>query len=105
MAKQSKLLLHPTKVELGVQVGVEFDNITIFQLGSRKRRKKGSVFSQTFKSREMKLLPLCLSDMVDMLRNGLGWIQISCLQMLELIEKHFILAAKKEILSKIIQTV
>ena len=29
MGKQSQLLLKPTEVELGLQVGVEFDNIKV----------------------------------------------------------------------------
>ena len=36
MGKQSHLLLKPTEVELGLQDGVEFDNILLIYMGSHE---------------------------------------------------------------------
>ena len=35
MGKQNQLLLQPTEVELGLQVGVEFDNLETINIWSR----------------------------------------------------------------------
>ena len=44
MGKQSQLLLQPTEVELGLQVGVEFDNI--YHLLSLKNLKQLGKFKE-----------------------------------------------------------
>ena len=48
MGKQSQLLLKPTEVELGLQVGVEFDNNTGYDLHKMRQNLKDEKILRDF---------------------------------------------------------
>ena len=72
MGKQSQLLLQPTKVELGLQVGVEFDkNIKLGNLAEPHRTPPPPLWAQLSGGKTLILSGACLA--------GVCWLSQGCL--------------------------